>query len=37
MGHRLMTHSVFHDFAGLVVTTDAAPAAHAYSAGASNY
>jgi hypothetical protein len=28
-----MTHSAFHDFAGLVVTTDAASAALAYSRG----
>ena len=28
-----MTHSVFHDFADLVITTDAAPAAYAYSRG----
>ena len=28
-----MTHSVFHDFGDLVITTDAAFAAHAYSRG----
>jgi hypothetical protein len=28
-----MTHSVFYDFADLVITTDAASAAHAYSRG----
>ena len=28
-----MTHSAFHDFAGLVITTDAASAADAYSRG----
>jgi hypothetical protein len=28
-----MTHDVFHDLAGLVITTDAASAAHAYSRG----
>jgi hypothetical protein len=28
-----MTHSAFHDLAGLVITTDSASAAHAYSRG----
>ena len=28
-----MTDSVFHDFGDLVITTDAASAAHAYSQG----
>ena len=28
-----MTHGVFHDFGDLVITTDAASAAHAYSRG----
>jgi len=29
----LLTHAVFYDFAGLVITTDDASAAHAYSRG----
>ena len=33
VGPRLMTRSVFHDFADLVISTDAAAAAHAYSRG----
>ena len=33
VGPRLMTHSVFHDFGNLVITTDAAAAADAYSRG----